>query len=109
MFPGSPFDVMNIGTISGGIAENVIAEQCRLRVSYRSLPGTDPTALRDEIARRCAAIDTHDYASQNGRATIEVGPAKVMPPMAARRGTRTRARAIADNRTQRGFGRTLLH
>jgi acetylornithine deacetylase len=87
MFPGSPFDVMNIGTISGGIAENVIAEQCRLRVSYRSLPGAEPTALRDEIARRCAAIDTHDYASHNSRATIEVGPAKVMPPMAARRGT----------------------
>jgi acetylornithine deacetylase len=87
MFPGSSFDVMNIGTITGGIAENVIAEQCRLRISYRSLPGTEPTALRDEIARRCAAIDTHDYASRNGRAAIEVGPAKVMPPMAARRGT----------------------
>lgn len=87
MFPGSPFDVMNVGTIAGGIADNVIAEQCRLRISYRSLPGTEPTALRDEIARRCAAIDTHDYASQNSRATIVVGPAKVMPAMAARRGT----------------------
>jgi len=87
MFPDSPFDVMNFGTITGGIAENVIAEQCRLRISYRSLPATDPAALRDEIARRCAAINTHDYASQNNRATIEVGPAKVMPPMAARRGT----------------------
>jgi acetylornithine deacetylase len=87
MFPDSPFDVMNLGTVSGGIADNVIAEQCRLRISYRTLPGTDPTALRDEIARRCAALDAHDYASQNHRATIEVGPAKVMPPMAARRGT----------------------
>lgn len=87
LFPDSPYDVMNFGTIAGGIAENVIAEQCRLRVSYRTLPGTDPAALRDEIARRCAALDTHDYAARHHRATIEVGPAKVMPPMAARRGT----------------------
>ena len=88
MFPGAPYDVMNVGTISGGIAENVIAEQCRLRVSYRSLPGTVPHALRDEIARRCAELDSHDYASHNHEATITVGPAKVMPAMAAQRGTR---------------------
>jgi acetylornithine deacetylase len=87
MFPGAAYDVMNVGTISGGIAENVIAEQCRLRVSYRSLPGTDPHALRDEIARRCAELDGHDYASHNHQAIITVGPAKVMPAMAARRGT----------------------
>ncbi len=87
MFPDSPYDVMNFGTIRGGIAENVIAEECVMRVSYRSLPGIDPMALRDEIARRCAAIDTHDYASREHRASIEVGPAKVMPAMAARRGT----------------------
>lgn len=87
IFPNSPYDVLNVGTISGGIADNVIAEQCRVRVSYRSLPGTDSVALRDELARRCAALDTHDYASRNHRATVEVGPAKVMPAMAARRGT----------------------
>jgi acetylornithine deacetylase len=87
MFPESPFDVMNFGVISGGIAENVIAEECRLRISYRTLPNSDPIALRDEIARRVAALDRHDYASHNQPATIEVGSARVMPAMAARRGT----------------------
>ena len=87
MFPESPFDVMNFGTIRGGIAENVIAEHCILRLSYRSLPGVDPLSMRDEIARRCAAIETCDYASRDHHATIQVGDAKVMPPMASRRGT----------------------
>jgi acetylornithine deacetylase len=87
MFPDSPHDVMNFGTIRGGVAENMIAEECIMRVSYRSLPGVAGTALRDEITRRCAAIDTHDYASSDHRAEIEVGEAKVMPAMAARRGT----------------------
>jgi acetylornithine deacetylase len=87
LFPDSPFDVMNFGTISGGIAENVIAEQCTLRLSYRTLPATDPLALREEIARRCAEIETYDYASRDHRATIDVGAARVMPSMASRRGT----------------------
>jgi acetylornithine deacetylase len=87
LFPDSPFDVMNFGTIRGGIAENVIAEQCTLRLSYRTLPSVDPNELREEIVRRCAAVETHDYASRNHRATITVGTAKVMPAMSSPRGT----------------------
>lgn len=87
MFPDSPFDVLNFGTIAGGIADNVIAEQCTLKISYRTLPGTDPVALRDEIARRCAAIDTYDYASRNHHATIAVSKPLVMPAMGSQRET----------------------
>ena len=46
MFPESPYDVMNFGTIAGGIADNVIAEQCILKISYRTLPGVHPKAGR---------------------------------------------------------------
>ncbi len=99
MFPDSPFDVLNFGTISGGIADNVIAERCTLRISYRTLPGKDPLALRDEIERRCAAIDTYDYASQNHRATIEVGKALVMPAMGSPRGTALEAALLETTRT----------
>ncbi len=87
MFPDSPFNVLNFGTIAGGIADNVIAERCTLKISYRTLPGSDPFALRNEIDRRCAVIDTYDYASRNHRATIEVGKALVMPAMGSPRGT----------------------
>jgi acetylornithine deacetylase len=86
-FPESPYDVMNFGTISGGIATNVIAEQCALRVTYRSLPGTDPLALYNEVKRRLAEIDPHDYASDNFAATIEVGRPVFAPAMSSPRGT----------------------
>ena len=54
IFPEAPYDVMNFGTITGGIAENIIAEQCTMRMTYRSLPDADPLALYHEIARRLA-------------------------------------------------------
>jgi acetylornithine deacetylase len=87
VFPESPYDVMNFGTVRGGLATNVIAEQCVLRGSYRSLPKTDPLALYEEIKRRVHAIDPHDYASRNFAATIEVELLLAAPPMWSSRGT----------------------
>src|ERR1700722_18294953 len=36
IFPDAPHDVLNFGTVHGGIALNMITEECTLRVSYRS-------------------------------------------------------------------------
>ena len=87
IFPDAPTDVLNFGTIQGGIASNMIAEECRLRISYRTLPDADPLDLCREIGRRIAALDTRDYAGREHRATIEVGPANVVPPLNSPRGT----------------------
>ena len=64
-FPESPYDVLNFGTIGGGIALNMIAEECRLKVSYRSLPDADPIALYREIERRISAIDARDLGGRS--------------------------------------------
>jgi acetylornithine deacetylase len=87
IFPDAPYDVLNFGTISGGIAGNIIAEQCAMRMTYRSLPDADPLALYNEIARRLAEIDTHDYGSPNHVATIELGHPVIAPPLLSPRGT----------------------
>ncbi|MGH7864927.1 MAG: M20/M25/M40 family metallo-hydrolase, partial [Candidatus Binataceae bacterium] len=87
VFPESPFDVLNFGTVHGGLAPNMIAEECRLAVSYRSLPTEDPLAVLREIERRIAAIDTYDYASRNHHATIALSDALVVPALNAPRGT----------------------
>ena len=87
IFPDAPTDVLNFGTIQGGIASNMIAEVCRLRISYRTLPDADPLDLRREIERRLAALDTRDYAGRGHRATIAIGPANVVPPLNSPRGT----------------------
>lgn len=87
VFPESPCDVINFGTITGGMAVNMIAEQCKLRVSYRTLPDADPIELYREIERRVAEIDSHDWALGRYRASIEIGAPMVVPPLLARRDT----------------------
>ncbi|MGH8012460.1 MAG: M20 family metallopeptidase [Candidatus Binataceae bacterium] len=83
----SPYDVLNFGTIAGGIAINVIAEECALRLTYRTLPNSDPRVVYDEIRTRIDAIDAHDYGSPNHLATIEVGEPFIVPAMLSPRGT----------------------
>lgn len=94
-FPDSPYDVLNVGTIAGGIAPNIIAEECRFAITYRSLPDAEPLEIYREIQRRLAALDPYDYASHNHRATIEVGPPMVVPPLLAPRDT-TLERALLE-------------
>lgn len=87
IFPDAPYDVMNFGTITGGIATNIIAEQCAMRMTYRSLPDTDPLALYREIERRLGELDTHDYGSPRHIATIELGKPVIAPPLLSPRDT----------------------
>ena len=94
-FPESPYDVLNFGTISGGIALNMIAEECRLRISYRSLPDVDPLELHREIQRRISEIDTRDWAGGSHHAKITVGRAQIVPPLSSSRGTALE-RALAE-------------
>ncbi|HEX3409214.1 MAG TPA: M20 family metallopeptidase [Candidatus Binataceae bacterium] len=87
IFPDAPYDVMNFGTIAGGVASNIIAEQCAMRVTYRSLPDADPLELYREIERRLAELDLHDYGSPHHVASISMGKPVIAPPMLAPRDT----------------------
>ena len=87
IFPDAPYDVMNFGTITGGVASNIIAEQCSMRMTYRSLPDADPLELYREIERRLATIDSHDFGSATHTATIEMSKAVIAPPLLSPRGT----------------------
>ena len=87
VFPDSPHDVLNFGTVHGGIALNMIAEECKLRISYRTLPDSEPLDVYREIERRLGALDGHDYAGGEHRAKIEVSLMNVVPPLDSPRGT----------------------
>ncbi|MBM4254279.1 MAG: acetylornithine deacetylase [Deltaproteobacteria bacterium] len=86
-FPESPYTTLNFGMIRGGTAANMIAEECTIQVSYRSLPDVDPLLVHREIARRVQQIDPRDYGSPEHRATIVVGEAFVVPPLLSPRDT----------------------
>ena len=87
VFPDSPHDVLNFGTVHGGIALNMIAEECKLRISYRTLPDSEPLGVYREIERRLGALDGHDYAGGEHRAKIEITLMNVVPPLDSPRGT----------------------
>jgi acetylornithine deacetylase len=53
-FPEVPFVALNIGTISGGTAPNIIPDRCEVACSMRLMPGMDTPSMiqrvRDTIA-----------------------------------------------------------
>ena len=57
LFPGVPFVPLNVGTVRGGAAINVVPDLCVVEVGVRPLPGMDSAALaaRIEQAARTAA------------------------------------------------------
>lgn len=60
----APFVPLNVGTIHGGQAINVVPDRCVVQVGYRPLPGQRDTAVFDLIRRRLAARfgDVHVHA-----------------------------------------------
>lgn len=44
----------NVGTIAGGVATNVVADQCRATIDLRIVPGQDPDAVLRQI-RECVS------------------------------------------------------
>jgi acetylornithine deacetylase len=104
IFPEAPYATVNIGTIAGGAAANMIAEQCVIRLSTRALPDADPLEPYREIERRLSMLDAHDPAAPAGRAQISLGEAMAVPAMLAPRGTELEA-ALCDrlgSKTVRG-------
>jgi len=87
VFPDAPYDVINFGTISGGMAVNMIAEECVLKLSYRTMPDTDPMSLYREVQRAIEKVDVRDYASDDRRAQIELTTPMLTPPLNSPRGT----------------------
>ena len=87
IFPDSPYTTVNFGTIHGGTAANMIAEDCKLYVSTRGLPDLDPLDPYREIERRLAAIEARDPASPTRAAEITLGEPTAVPALLAARGT----------------------
>jgi acetylornithine deacetylase len=94
VFPETPYATFNFGTIAGGTALNVIAESCRLRVSYRPLPDADPLAPYEAVRARLAAFEPRDFASPL-RGEVALSAANVVPGMLSPRGTLLE-KALAD-------------
>ena len=87
IFPESPYTTLNFGSVRGGTAANMIAEECVLQVSYRPLPQADPLDAYREIVCRLQEIDARDYGSPDHRATIKCSEPLTVQPLLSPRET----------------------
>ncbi len=95
LFPEAPYTTLNLGTIHGGSATNMIADSCVLSLSYRPLPDEDPLALYDEIRARLLGEALRDPGSDLPLA-VEVSPALAAPGVLTPRGTRLEGELLAQ-------------
>jgi acetylornithine deacetylase len=51
LFPEAPFVPLNVATIHGGAAINVVPDRCVVEIGLRPLPGGDSRALRERVER----------------------------------------------------------
>ena len=78
-----PYSTSSVGMIEGGIADNVVPEDCRFHYEFRNLPGSDVDAMQGEVlpTRRPGAADARGRAEAGiGFETICAMPAFLAPP-----------------------------
>ena len=51
VFPAVPFTALNVGTVSGGTAANVIPDRCEIHLGVRVLPGMTAGEIGERIER----------------------------------------------------------
>jgi acetylornithine deacetylase len=49
LFPAVPFAALNVGTVSGGSAANVIPDRCEIQLGIRLLPGMTAPAMIERV------------------------------------------------------------
>ncbi len=52
-----PFSTAATGIIQGGVADNIVPEDCRFHYEFRNLPGTDVLAMQASVEQRAAALE----------------------------------------------------
>jgi acetylornithine deacetylase len=64
LFPTVPFVALNVGTVVGGVAANVIPDRCEIQLGIRLLPGLSRQAMIDRVVGSLLAAGI-------GRFTVE--------------------------------------
>ena len=52
-----PYTTGSVGVIEGGIADNVVPEDCRFHYEFRNLPGTDAADMQQEVLAYAASLE----------------------------------------------------
>jgi acetylornithine deacetylase len=78
-----PYTTGSVGVIEGGIADNVVPEDCRFHYEFRNLPGTDAHEMQAEVRAYAASLEPAMRAVSAG-AGIRFETICAMPAFLAR-------------------------
>jgi acetylornithine deacetylase len=77
VFPSVPFVALNVGTVEGGVAANVIPDRCELQLGIRLLPGLSREVITERVAGslRAAGVEafTLETLSESPAMMLDVG------------------------------------
>ena len=77
-----PYTTAAVGVIQGGIADNVVPEDCRFHYEFRNLPGTDADAMQRRVTDHAATLEPAMRAV-DPRTGIRFEPIASMPAFEA--------------------------
>lgn len=77
-FPLVPFAALNVGTVAGGSAANVIPDRCEVQLSVRLLPGMTAGAMAERVGATVRQAVGEEFTLQ----TVSESPAMILPPEA---------------------------
>ena len=69
-----PYTTVNIGTISGGTAKNIVPAECRFLVEWRPVPGQNERWIADLIGQELARAQGEDSGLQATFEPIRIDP-----------------------------------
>jgi acetylornithine deacetylase len=65
LFPDFPRNYIHMAMINAGLAGNMIPEEARLTITYRSFPGTDGLQVLNELKQRISTLGIENLVFEN--------------------------------------------
>ena len=75
-FPAVPFAALNVGTVSGGSAANVIPDRCEIHLAIRLLPGMPAEAMAERVRATVRGEVGEPFALEQ----VSESPAMILGP-----------------------------
>jgi acetylornithine deacetylase len=74
LFPTVPFVALNVGTVAGGVAANVIPDRCEIQLGIRLLPGLSRQTIIQRVAGSLLAAGIEGFTLE----TLSESPAMML-------------------------------
>lgn len=74
LFPGVPFVALNVGTVAGGRAANIIPDQCEIHLGIRVLPGMTAEDVASRVRAAVGAVVAEPFTLE----TVSETPALML-------------------------------